>query len=144
MQSDASTQIDPNYRSDFSKNIVAAWGGTNDIYFGASASTAWSRYQTYLAARRAAGWKTIAFTALPRSNAGTPGDFETSRQTFNTSVRNGLGTDYDALADVAADTRIGDAGDETDTTYYSGDKVHLNTTGYGIVAGVVNTAMNSL
>ena len=47
------------------------------------------------------------------------------------------------IADVAADTRIGDDGDEDDATYYV-DGVHLNDTGYGIVAQIVADAINTL
>lgn len=51
----------------------------------------------------------------------------------------------DALADVAADTRIGDAGDELNTTYYHlTDRVHLNNAGYAVVAPIVKAAIDSI
>jgi lysophospholipase L1-like esterase len=125
-------------------SACCAWGGTNDIFFGDSAATAISDYASYCTARRAAGWKVVAFTILPRSDTGVPGAFETSRQTFNTSIRANWTTYADALADVAANTTIGDAGDELDTTYYQSDKVHLTTAGQAVVTGIVSTAIMTI
>lgn len=142
MTSDAAT-TDSLRVAVYRRNIICAWGGTNDIYFGQDAASTYAEYVTYCNARRANGWKVVAFTMLPRSSGGTPGDFETSRQTFNTSVRADWTTFADALADVAANTTIGDAGDETNTTYY-GDLLHLTDAGYAIVANAVKTAVLSI
>jgi len=143
MASDAATQIDTTINTNFNKNILVAWEITNDLYFGANATTAYNNFVSYCQARKAAGWKVIVLTVLPRSNVGTPGDFEASRSTVNTSIRSNWSTFASALADVAADSRIGDANDELDTTYYP-DKVHLNNDGYAIVAGIVKNAIDSL
>jgi lysophospholipase L1-like esterase len=140
MNTDAASEIDPLYSAGYIKNVIVVWGGTNDLFFSDSAATTYSRLQTYWAARRSAGWKVVATTILPRTEAGTPAGFETARQSVNTSIRGDTSL-YDALADVAADSRIGDAGDSDDTTYYNSDKVHLNTTGAGVVAGIVATAV---
>lgn len=137
MASDAATQIDTLYNAANPQNIVVPWEITNELYFGTSAATAYANYVSYCQARLAAGFYVIALTVLPRSNVGTPGGFETDRQAVNTSLRANWATFANALADVAADARIGDAGDETDTTYYDGSNVHLNNAGYAIVAQLV-------
>jgi lysophospholipase L1-like esterase len=131
------------YQSGRTKNIYVAWAGTNDLYFGASAATAYNSYASWCALARATGYKVVAVTILPRSNSGTPGSFEADRQTFNTSVRNNYTTFADALADVAANTTIGDAGDQTNVTYYF-DLCHMTDAGYAIVAGIVKTAVLSV
>lgn len=145
MTADAPTEIDPLLTSlGRSRNVLGAWDVTNSLASGASAATSYSDYVTYCQARQAAGWKVVAFTVLPRSDVGIPGTFETDRQTVNTNIRANWATFADALADVAADTRIGDSGDELDLTYYVSDKVHMTAAGYGVVAGVVNTAVLSI
>jgi lysophospholipase L1-like esterase len=143
MTAKAAAHIDANWEGSPQK-IVVAWECTNDLFFGTSAATAYSNFVSYCQARRAAGAQVVAVTVLPRSDAGTPGTFEASRQTVNTNIRANWATFADALADVAADTRIGDPGDELDTTYYTADKVHMNSTGYGVVAEVVKNAILTL
>lgn len=145
MISDAAVQIDLERDAVlWSDQIVVCWEGTNDLYFGASAATAYSNIVTYCQARQAAGFKVVVGTILPRSNVGTPVTFETDRQTVNTNIRNNWATFADGLADIAADSRIGDAGDETNTTYYSADLVHLNNTGYQIVGEIVAPVIASV
>jgi len=134
MTTEAPTKIDPYVWSSLTKDILIGWEGTNDLYYGASATTAYNNLVTYYTARRAAGFKVIVTTLLPRSNAGTPGSFEADRQTVNTNLRNNWASFGDALADVGADANMGDAGDELDLTYYDADKVHPNQTGNDYLA----------
>jgi hypothetical protein len=140
MAADAATQIDPLYDGGLIHNVVACWEGTNEIYYSDDGAVAATKIADYCAARQAAGFKVIVLTVLPRSNAGTPGDFETQRGICNAAIRADWATYADALADVAADSRIGDAGDETNATYY-GDLVHLTKAGYAIIADIVETAL---
>lgn len=133
--------IDSVYDAGMTKNICIGWGGTNDLSSGVAPATVFADYKTYGNARKAAGFKFVAMTVLPRvSGSGT---FEADRQTFNTSVR-GDATFYDALVDVAADNRIGDAGDNLDETYYLTDHIHLNPVGYSIVAGLASAQVSAL
>ena len=131
------------YQSSRTKNIYIPWAGTNDIYYGSNGTTAYNSYVSLCNLARATGYKVIAVTILPRSNAGTPGSFETDRTTFNTNVRNNWATFADAPADVAANTTIGDAGDKTNATYYA-DLCHMTDAGYAIVAGIIKTAVLSV
>lgn len=141
MIADASTDIDPLFAA---AAWVVCWEGTNDLFFGASAATAYSNLFSYCTSRRAVGFKVCIVTLLPRSDASTPGSFESDRQTVNTSLRMNRLSFADCIADVGGDPRIGDAGDQDDLTYYDGSHVHLNNAGYVIVATSVANAINSV
>lgn len=122
--------VDPYHQGIRSKNIHCIWGGTNDIFYdGASAATVQGRLTTYWAARRAAGWKVVAFTLIPRGDD-VPGN--TTRTTVNTWIRT-QSASYDALVDVAADARLQDF---TNLIYYDPDQVHLTAAGYAVVAAL--------
>lgn len=135
---DEADRIDGCYDAARPANILVVWLGTNDINTGDSGSTAYTQLVSYCQARQAAGWQVVVCTMLPRG-AGN----ETARTTFNTSIRTDWATFADALADIAADTTIGDLGDESNATYYS-DSVHLTAAGATIAMGYVETAVRSL
>jgi lysophospholipase L1-like esterase len=150
MQSDAATQIDVLYNPAKTLNLIW-WGGTNDLYFGASAATTITRAQTYYGARQAIGWRQVEVGMLPRTNSGTPSSFETDRQTIRTSrlaqyniatAETNVWKDSNGnfYVDLGADTTIGLAGQTTNTTYYL-DLVHLTNAGYAIVADYVKKAI---
>lgn len=144
MISNAPTQVDPLYGAALGKNILVFWEVTNELYNGLSAAAAYANAVTYVTARQAAGWKVVALTVLPRSNAGTPGGFEANRQTVNTSMRTTMLTDCPGvvIADVGGDATIGPFGASDNATYYA-DKVHLTQTGYNIVYPYVVTAVST-
>jgi lysophospholipase L1-like esterase len=147
MQSDAVAQIDALYSGSRLKNVLVAWEITNDLYFGASAGDALTHFKDYCADRRVAGFTVVAVTVLPRSEGGTPGGFEASRATVNAELRNlaNMGVYWDAVFDLAADGRLGDAGDEQDLTYYLNDDVHINAAGCEILAsGLARTRLGTV
>lgn len=152
---------DASYSATYARNILFAWCGTNDMGTSVNhdAATTYADLVAYCTARKAAGWTVAVFTILPRSDGGAGGSFEARRTTFNSSMRTdfnvatsdsrvwlpAVSTTYaDVLVDVAADGRIGDSGDENDTTYYSADKVHLNNTGYGVITEVAGVALTKI
>jgi lysophospholipase L1-like esterase len=139
MLADAATQVDPKYRSDLEHNICVVWEGTNDLAKGATAQAAYDNLVTYCQGRRAAGYKVVIVTILPRGLTG----FNEARNTVNASLRENLSTFADAIADPASDDRIGDDDDYADVTYYR-DGVHMTAAGYAIVAGLVQTAIEGL
>lgn len=144
MVTNAPNIVDITYASYRDDNFVLIWGGTNDLYFEADDTTVYDYIVSYAEARKNEGFKVAVFTILPRSAGSMPENFETYRLSVNTMLRANWEAFADALVDVAGDSRIGDSGDELDTTYYSGDKVHLNNTGYGIVASLAETAINQM
>jgi lysophospholipase L1-like esterase len=124
------------------KNVVCIWGGTNDLFAGASAATVYGNIVDYGTGRRAVGFQVVVFTITPRNNFDA--GMEANRLTINTNIRTNWATFADALVDVAADGRIGDAGDEDNLTYYDADGTHLNDTGYAIVAGLAYAQIAAL
>jgi lysophospholipase L1-like esterase len=143
MITNAPTAVDP-YFTAGCNNVVCFHGGTNDIQFGADAPTTYGRIVTYCQARQAAGWRVIVATITPRSDAGTPGNFETIRQSVNTSIRTNWQTFANGLADIGNDANMGQASDQTNTQYYNGDLVHHNPYGYGILASYFQQALSTL
>ncbi|MEM0935730.1 MAG: GDSL-type esterase/lipase family protein [Pseudomonadota bacterium] len=114
---------------------------TNDLYFGADAATAQANYQGWCEDVRGLGYAVFACTVLPRSNPGTPTSFENDRQTVNAWLRANYGSFADGLIDFAADSSIGDAGDETNRTYYA-DDVHPGPAGHAVLAELTRAALN--
>lgn len=121
--------------------IVVVWEGTNDLYFGATAEESLNRLRTYCERRRAAGWKVLVGTVLPRSDPGTPADFEEQRVALNAGIRDEWSSFADGVMDVAADQRLGTP---SDGDYYSDDLVHLTDDGYKVVALIAADALISL
>lgn len=142
MQSNAAAEIDPLYSAGLSKNIVVCWEGLLDVYYGADVATTLTRMETYCAARQAAGWQVVVLTCLPSNYIS-----EADRTALNTGIRNNYAGWADALADIAADNRIGDAGDNTDATYYNNSdasRTHLTAAGFAIVASITAAAIQGL
>jgi lysophospholipase L1-like esterase len=136
MLQDVGTDIDSLIRNSNKSLICVAWECTNDMFFGADAITAFNNFKNYCQARRASGFKVVALTVLPRSEPGTPANFESQRQILNTFLRKHWRDFADALADVAADRNLGYPGAQKNLRFY-GDLVHLNEAGYRIVAKYV-------
>ncbi|HEY8505338.1 MAG TPA: SGNH/GDSL hydrolase family protein [Gemmataceae bacterium] len=149
MLADADREVDRLARG--RSPVLVAWEVTNDIYFGAAAGEAFARFADYCRGRRAAGYQVVVLTVLPRNDfPGTSrlpepqkAEHEARRREVNRLLRAGWAEFADALADVAADDRLGDDGDELDRRYYA-DKVHLTPEGYRIVAGHVAEALRRL
>jgi lysophospholipase L1-like esterase len=138
MLANAHAQIDPLFNRNFNENVIVAWEGTNHLYFGATGTQAYQALVSYCSGRRAAGFKVLILTVLPRANPGVPVTFEMDRNSVNTALRNNWQQFADGLVDVAADPRLQNP---TNETYYSVDHVHLNDSGYQIVAQRVGTAV---
>ncbi len=144
MEADAATDIDP-LISGTATNVLLAFGGTNDL-LNTAVGTVQTRLSTYCANRRAAGWKVLVGTILPRSDASVVDHtaWEAARITLNTWIRANYATWADGLMDFAADPRIGDDGDESSVLYYDGSLVHPNELGYRVIAGIAQSAIATL
>jgi lysophospholipase L1-like esterase len=141
MNNEASTQVDPTIAG--SNSTLVLWAGTNDLYYGETGASTLALMESYVNARHDAGWKNIVIlTCLPRTTTGQAAGYETERQVLNNGIR--AASWYDALVDVAADSRIGDQGDQNDLTYYLVDTTHLNATGRQVVADLVIPVLNNL
>ncbi|RSK33951.1 SGNH/GDSL hydrolase family protein [Hymenobacter metallilatus] len=120
-------------------NVLLVWEQTNQLYFGASPLQADSTLRKLITDATAVHpWKVVVATVLPRANDGTPPDQETKRIKSNQMLRiNHTGWQ---LADVAANTEIGEPGDCLNSKYYY-DKVHLNDAGQQIEAPIFAEAI---
>lgn len=145
MIEDASHQVDTKLLGNNYRNIAVLWAGTNDIFFDPSidVSALHESIKDWCYGRKAAGFQVIVCTITPRSDQGTPGNFEEDRQAINDMIRSHYFEYADGLADIAANPNIGDADDELDTMYYY-DKVHMTELGYAIVANIVKDSIVKL
>lgn len=134
--------IAPNVDPARPKNVLVLWMFSNDIAAGRSASTIYSDTLATVAAFRAndSHGQVVVCTEIDR-NSGWPAGGRTTVAALNTLFRNGVGTDFDAVADLAARSEFSDA---TNTTYFYTDQVHLTTTGYPIAGQVIQTAVAGL
>lgn len=142
------TDVDAFYSGSNTRNVVVCGGGTNDLYFNASAATLETRIQDYCASCKSQGFEVYVWTLLPRGDfPGTstlPGadaaaqetEFEVRRTAYNTWLRSSYASFADGICDLAADSTIGEDGDEDSATYYQ-DTVHPTTAGATIIAGIV-------
>lgn len=134
LTADAVTRVDPILSRDGTKYLVI-FAGTNDIWLNSTTGAgAWTLLETYINARISAGWTVgniCVGTMLPRQNGN-----ESARTTYNGLIRgNAAGMGY-KVCDFAADSRIGDAGDENDATYYS-DTIHPTAAGQAILSQII-------
>ena len=127
--------------------VLAVQAGTNDAALGHSDSAVVSDYWTYCDARRAAGWKVVAFTLTDRTDTtaiGNQAAFDTKRASINTSIRAGWASHADALVDLAADARLGANGAANNATYFNADHVHYTAATYSsIIEPLVQAAAES-
>lgn len=116
-------------------NILLGFAGTNGMFLdGNSAATEFSNFQTWYAARIAAGWspgEILVITVLPRQSDAS---FNTKRLAYNADVVSYGTSEGFLVADVSDDTTIGTEGDENDLTYYQSGGIHLNGTGQTYLA----------
>lgn len=140
MVTNRATNVDPLRDVVRSKNVLVVWGGTNDISLAAATGLdVYNSLVTYCTAAKAAGWdKIVVLTCLPREAVA---NVETQRLDFNSRVRAAVSPAWDYIADVGADSTIGVAGAQDNTTYYQTDKIHMTGVGYDIVAGYVKAAL---
>jgi len=145
MIANAATNIDPGLRTYRERNVVIVFAGTNDIGIeGVDGPTAFNRLSTYCNARRSAGRQVIVISMLPRRLDLVSPTFTADRAAFNALLTAGWAGIAEGYYNAAADTRIGDVGDNLDTTYYDVDQIHLNNTGYAIIAAGVKPLIEAL
>ncbi len=128
------------YSGSFTKNIAVVWGGTNDLFGGASAATVISRWQTYCNTLKTAGWHVIMLTIPKRTSGGTPGAYAADSITVNNDIIANYATYANDYIDIRADSRLNDS---TNTTYVV-DGIHLTLAGYSVVAELVRNKLATI
>lgn len=143
MAADAATQVDTLVTGAHRAYICVAWEALLQSVHGYTDAQVIAAYWSYCDARRAAGYSVVAVTGTPATVSGSPG-WEASRTVINAAIRADWDLHCDALADVAADHRIGDSGDQNDPVYFSADLIHMIDAGYAVVAEIVLAAIATI
>lgn len=138
---DAETQVDALFSASNTDNIVVAWMGTNDLYYGIDAGTAYRRLRDYCLRRRYKGFKVVVCNAISREDAGGVAGFSTRRAAFNTLLTDNWTAFADAYVDLYSDSRFQNA---QDTTYYQTDDVHITAAAQVIVKDAIKAAVLAL
>lgn len=121
------------------RTISIGLEGINDIDQEADAATAYAHLVTFYQQQHTAGFKKIiACTIFPSGTASGPQN--TARQSVNTSLRANWTSYADALVDLDGDARLSDP---HDTTYFDADLVHLNDTGYAVMAALIGATVTA-
>jgi lysophospholipase L1-like esterase len=118
-------------------NVIVLWGGTNDMATsGRTPAQLYADVQTYVAARKAIGWKVVIVPNLSRN-----GD-DTDQQTYNSLVSGGS-TFYDAL--VSLPSTLVANGAYSNTTYFQAGGIHpTQFSDLAIIAPAISVAIDSL
>ncbi len=141
---DAMDEIDVCRRPNAARDVVVIWGGINDLAIGgASVDDVIHRLTTLGDGRQALGFRTTVLTliAADESHPNIPAGYNARRTAVNAWLRENWQDHFDALADVAADSRLSDPQDEA---YFQTDGVHLSAGGAAVVAGIVTAALETL
>jgi lysophospholipase L1-like esterase len=133
---DVNAEVDPLFSAKNDFNIVVVWAGANDLAAGYTAQEIYENARTYCLARRQRGFTVLVCTMYPLQPRGEDPRYETLRLEYNRLLRSTWPQFADALVDLAADARIGDASPESRADYFI-DIVHLNEAGYGVIADAV-------
>jgi len=138
MTANAPINVDTAYYSPGNNNIVVAWEMINDLVF-VSKEEAYNNFVTYCQARKAVGWKVVVCTLINCQNAGNNTD--EGRAYCNTQLKANWESFADGIVLLDEDEAFDDC---TDLTYYNADNIHLNDTGYAIVAALVKAVVLSV
>jgi hypothetical protein len=120
-------------------SVMTLLGGTSDLANGNTGATVYDRMVDHAALAKATYGvaHVIACTITPSASTFDAGE-ETARQDCNTLLLANTDPAIDEVVDLAGDTRLDDS---TDTTYYHPDQLHLNATGYAVVAELMEPSV---
>lgn len=129
-------------------DIVIFWEISNeahDMTDDTEGVTLYNNVVAYCNQARSAGFKVVIMTGIARDMSGYD-DANITDRIFacNALIRANYATFAEAIADVALLTPFDAKADTTNTTYYNADRTHLTDTGYDLVAGTVQTAIETL
>lgn len=133
MLAEAPLEVDARYDAEADLNVCVVLAGGGDFHVGATAASVYKALRTYCLQRRAAGFSVVVVSVLPSSR---PETFAAARMAYNAMLRSGWDDFADGFADVAADRRIGDDGDQLDRQFYLSDELHLTNAGNAVMAAV--------
>lgn len=131
------------YMNPTSKSRVAViFLGTNDIASGAAfGTTVYNSVVELARSYKDVGFgAVIALTMLPRTETGVVSRVHaTERATFNTLLKANT-TDFDLVVDLSTNPNLED---ETNSTYFQADEIHLTTAGAAEIASTYQAALTA-
>lgn len=133
--------ISPLYDGTKATNLLFLMEGTNSMNPGIGNDTgaqAAAAMATLIADGQATGFTVIVATCLPSTFV-----TEANRTTYNTTLITNASSSNYTIADIASDPVMGQAGQQTNTTYYT-DGVHPTRTGMAEIAPIVANALRPL
>lgn len=131
------TKIAPRFVAG-ARNKLVAWEVRNAMHLGGKTPRqAVDDLWTYVGLAKATGWQVYVCTVIA-SVASAPNLTDAKIAEANGYIRAEAAAQGVTVIDLAADARLSD---DTNTTYFDGDQVHLTTAGYGVVAALVKTAL---
>ncbi|HEY5388299.1 MAG TPA: hypothetical protein VIL79_10405 [Thermoleophilia bacterium] len=137
----APAEVDARFRADADLDLCVVHAGGGDFLKGADPAAVIEGLKAYCVGRRAAGFRVVVLSVLPRS---TSSAFEAARAAYNQLLRDTWPEFADGFADIAADPRIGDAGDNLNRQFYGSDAVHPNNAGNAVMATVAAPVIDGL
>lgn len=127
------------FRSATAPSVLLIQQGTNDLYYGTSASSLYRNIATpFVSEAKKAGFYVVIDTVLPRTDSGWTPAMESERIAYNLLVR-GNRASADAVNDLAADELMGDGSLATNATFYA-DGAHPSLVGQQRLA-ILNAAV---
>ena len=139
MEATAPTTLNPHLNPDAGMNVVVVWGGTNDIVgAGFTPQYTYQELVQFCQQEQAEGWTVIVATMIDRVGA------EPQQEAYNSLIRANWTSFASGIADVAANPILGAQGASLNTAYFIGDGIHLNDTGYQVVASIVQASIDEL
>jgi lysophospholipase L1-like esterase len=143
MLADVETEVDPLFSKAHAFNVVVAWASANDLAAGYTALEIYENARSYCLARRDRGFTVVVCTMYPLEPKDYDPGYEERRLEYNQLLRDRWREFADALVDLGASARIGDASPDERGAYFV-DIVHLNEAGYGVIADAVAATLRPL
>jgi hypothetical protein len=141
------TALDTAYNPTNPRDLIF-FGGTNDIYYGASAATTLGSLWAIIDARKTAcpNDRIWVVTAIARGNwssspnyGGSDAPYNGALATYNAGIRSQAGAHGAYVIDVASDSRFTDS---TVTTWFQGDKCHPTFNGQKALRSLIASALS--
>jgi hypothetical protein len=147
----AAQDVDPHYAAPNYFNIVTFQCGINDYKQGTTnATTVYGRITSYVASRKAVGWKVFILTVEDDQSPslGCPCNgasaWETFRASLNSQITGGAVANGYSVIDIASDATMGCVGCASNLTYFNSDLEHPTVAGYAIFATYLQAALTGI
>lgn len=135
-----SAAVDALYDATRPWQVLFVWIGINDFADGRTEAAVYADIVAYCQARRAVGFKVVAFTLQPTNQVPAT---EAKRQALQADMQANWPTFADALVDLTAEATIGPLAAASDLTLFY-DGLHMTGAGQGYVLPLAQTALRGL